>query len=415
MVSRNGVAAAVVAGLGVLALAQYWLADRRPAAAEDRVADEIVVTSAEDRGEGSLREAIFAADTVRGRVRIVVRAPVIRLKSPLPPLVNPDGISLEAGSQGVQLDLALVTSAPAIEVLGANSQIVGIAMVNAPGAAIRVAAPDFRLAAARITGCADGVRVNAGAARVSIVNTHFEDNGVAIRLEAVEPGMAVRENRFSGNRDAAIWAVLAGATPEPTAGVAITGNQFDSDRLSIVAGNAPVRIERNEFTRIRESAIVMLGSGIVVRGNQVRDGVGSGIVAHGAPRSLIEGNELSGNRSLAMLVRGSGGSTVRANRIYGNGYGMAFVLGDGADPVMVSDNAVLSQRYDGIIVIGDSPVIRGNRTLHNGQAGVRVLDLSSRNAATILATPYLEANTMAGNLMNDVVRGDYRLDAKPAS
>jgi hypothetical protein len=91
---------------------------------------------------------------------------------------------------------------------------------------------------------------------------------------------------------------------------------------------------------------------------------------------------------------------------------MAFVLGESGNPVAVVDNAVLSQRYDGIVVIGDSPMVRGNRTLNNGQAGLRVMDVSSRAAARILALPFLEGNTVSGNLLNEVVRGDYRVETE---
>ena len=409
--TRDRLAVAAVGLLGMLALLQHWLADRRPPAAEDRVASEIAVTSAEDRGEGSLREAIFAADSAPGRVRIMLRVPRIELRSPLPPLVNPHGISVEAEASGTEIDLAATGSGPAIEVRGDRSQIVGVSFKGAPAQAIQVAARGFRLAGGRISECGEGVRAAEGAAGMTIEKVQFEGNATGIRIDSAEAGTVVRDNRFAGHKEAAIWVVLPGDTPiDPAANVTITANRFKGDRLSVVAANAPVTVEKNEFLANREAALLVLGSGIRVRDNQVRDGEGIGVIVNGAARALIEGNEISRNRALGVLVRASGGATVRGNRLYGNGYGLAFVLGDAGNPVMVSENAVLNHRYDGIVVIGDSPVVQRNRTLHNGQAGVRVLDISSRTAAKVLSVPFLDANTMAGNLLNEVVRGDYRLE-----
>jgi parallel beta-helix repeat protein len=412
---RNALAFATVALVGVLAIVQGRLADRRPAAAEDRVADEWVVTSGADRGDGSLREAIFAADTANGRVRILVRAARIELRSPLPPLVNPKGISIEAGLDEVIVDLSGVGSGAAIEVRGGHSQIIGVTLANAPGQALRIAAPDFRLAKGRVIGNADGVVAGEGSGGFLIEQMRFEGNATGVRIEAVEGQATVRDNHFTGHKEAALWAVRpADATTAAGSVLAITGNHFEGDRVSVVAGNTPLALEKNEFVRSREFAVMLLGGGATVRANQVRDGEGIGIVAHDAPRALIEGNDIGRNRALGLLVRNSPGATVRGNRVYGNGYGMAFVLGESGNPVAVVDNAVLSQRYDGIVVIGDSPMVRGNRTLNNGLAGLRVMDVSSRAAARILALPFLEGNTVSGNLLNEVVRGDYRVETEKA-
>ena len=410
---RNALAFATVALLGVLALVQDRLADRRPAAAEDRVAGERVVTSGADRGDGSLREAIFAADTANGRVRILVRTPRIELRSPLPPLVNPSGISIEAGLPEVVVDLAEAGGGAALEVRGGRSQIVGITFANAAGVALQVTAADFRLANGGMAGNAEGLVAGEGSRGLVVERTRFEGNGTGVRIDAVEGAATLRDNRFSRHKEAAVWVVRPPDAPTLSGSlVAITGNHFEGDRISVVAGNAPVALERNEFVRSREFAVMLLGGGATVRANQLRDGEGIGIVAHDAPRALIEGNDIGRNRALGLLVRNSPGATVRGNRVHGNGYGMAFVLGESGNPVAVVDNAVLSQRYDGIIVIGDSPMVRGNRTLSNGQAGLRVMDVSSRAAARILAAPFLEGNTLSGNLLNEVVRGDYRLDAE---
>ena len=411
---RDRVGLAAVAVLGALALAQNWFEDRRPAAPESRAVREIVVTSGEDRGEGSLREAIFAAATTQGRARILLRTPRIRLETPLPPLVNASGVSIEAEGP-CEIDLAGVAEGPAIEVHGAHSQLVGVALLNSPVEALRVAAPRFRLSGGRVSGNAVGLQVLAGGDGLAVEQVRFDDNGVGIRLEAAAPGMAIRDNRFAAHREAAVWLVRPDDAPILAAQlVSVSGNRFERDRVSVVVANVPVAIERNEFIGNREVAILILGGGVTARVNQVRDGQGIGIIAQGAPRATIEGNEVTRNRALGVLVRHSGGSSVHNNRVYGNGYGMAFVMGESGNPVLVHDNAVMSQQYDGIVVIGDSPVIRRNRTLSNGHAGMRLYDLKLHNAPRIESHPFLESNTMAGNLLNEIVRGEYRVDGDRA-
>ena len=410
---RAGIAA--VAVLGLLAIAQHWFDERRPPAPESRAVREFVVTSGDDSGEGSLREAIFAAAGVEGRARIVLRTPRIHLRSALPPLVNASGVSIES-EVACEVDASAVGNLPALEVQGPHSQLAGVALLNAPFVALRVAATDFRLARVRIAGNGIGVLAAPGAERLAIEGSRFEANLTGIRLEAAARGVAIRDNHFAAHREAAIWlvrpedAVLIAAET-----VAVAGNRFEADRISVVMANAPVAIERNEFIGAGEAAILMLGGGGQVRFNRVRDGRGIGILAQGAPRSTIEGNEVSRNRALGVLVRYSGATTVQDNRIYSNGYGMAFVLGESGNPVLVHDNAVMSQQYDGIVVIGDSPVISRNRTMNNGQAGMRLFDLALRDSPKVFSIPYLEANTLAGNLLNEIVRGEYRIDAETAS
>ncbi len=410
---RNTIGLAAVALLGALALAQGWLAERRPAAAEERVSGEIAVTSTADRGEGSLREAIFAADSADGRMRIVLHASPIRLRSPLPPLANPRGISIESALPEAQVDLAGVTGGPAFEIRSPHSRIVGVSLVNAPGTAVRVAASQFVLTGGRIAQCGEAVTSAEGSTGLLVEKMRLEGNGVGIRLEAAEPSITIRDNQFSGHRDAGIWAVRPPASTGDAAEPAqIHGNRFERDRLSVVAANIAVSVHDNEFVGSREFAVMLLGPGATVRANQVRDGEGIGIYAQGAPRVVIEANDVGRNRTLGVMVRDSAGATVRGNRVYGNGYGMAFVLGERASPVAVVDNSVLGQRHDGIVVIGDSPMVRGNRTLNNGAAGLRVLDVSSPAAESILAAPFLEGNTLTGNVLNDVVRGVYRIESE---
>lgn len=408
---RSAVGAAAVLLLGALALAQHGFDDYRPPAAENRVAGELVVTSAADRGEGSLREAIFAAATAPGRVRIVVRAGPIALKSALPPLVNPAGIVIQ-GAEGAEIDASGAGSGPVIDVAAPRSQVAGLAVTGAQGQAVVVRAPGFRLSDARIERCAVGVLAAEGADDLAIERTRFVQNGVGIRIEAPAAGMAVRDNHFARHGEAAVWMVRAADAPfDERRRVVVSGNRFDGDRLSVVAGNMAVAIERNEVVAAREAAVYVIGRGVAVRNNQVREGAGIGVLLQDAPGVVVESNDISRQQSLGVMVRASGGATVQGNRVHGNGYGMAFVLGSAGSPVMVSENSVLGQRFDGIIVIGDSPVVRRNQSLNNGQAGLRILDFLPANAKEVASTPFLEDNRASGNKLAEVLRGQYRDEA----
>lgn len=406
--TRDRIAITAVALLGVLAVAQYWFDNRRPVAAATRFSNEITVTSAADRGEGSLREAIFAANAAQGRVRIRFRTPQVILRDPLPPLVNPLGIVLEAAPGGTEIDAAAVKTGPGLEIGGDNSVLQGFAIVNAQMQGILAKGRYLRISGVRLADGGEGIHVTDSATGLIIEKSVFERNRIGVVFDAARAGM-LHDNRFTGQTNAGIWAVrAAGAAREDARPLSITGNRFDGDRVAIVVGNVSVIIEKNEMSGARDTAVYVIGQGVQVRNNQVRDSVGIGILIHTAPGTLVEGNEISRNRTLGMLVRASGGSTLQKNRVYNNGYGMALVLGEVRNPVLVRDNAILNQQYDGIVMIGDSPAIRSNQVIGNGRAGLSVLDFVSRRAGRIRSQPFLEGNTLTGNAINEAKRGDYR-------
>ena len=406
--TRDRIAIAAVALLGALAVAQYWFDNRRPAAAASRFSNEITVTSAADRGEGSLREAIFAANAAQGRVRIRMRTPQVILRDPLPPLVNSLGIALEAAPGGTEIDAAAVKSGPGLEIGGDNSSLQGFSIVNAPLQGILAKGRNLRISGVRLADSGEGIHVTDSADGLIIEKSVFERNRVGVLFEAANAGM-LRANRFTAQTNAGVWAVRAASEVRDDARpLSIMGNRFDADRVAVVVGNVSVVIDKNEMTGADETAVYVIGQGAQVRNNQIRDSAGIGISMHAAPGTLVEGNEISRNRTLGMLVRASGGSTLQKNRVYNNGYGVALVLGEAKNPVLVRDNAVLNQQYDGIVAIGDSPAIRGNQLIGNGRAGLSILDFVSRRAGRIRSQPFLEGNTLTGNATNEATRGDYR-------
>jgi len=407
---RNPLALGAVVMLGLLAGLQYWLAARRPISPWYQAGREFTVTSEADQGPGSLREAIFAADSSDQRAKIVLRTSRIVLQSPLPPLVNPKGVIVEAGEARPEIDASNIGFGPVFDVDAPNSVISGIAIRNAPEQAILVRADGFRLMKASLAGCDVGLYAADGISNLVAENSTFENNRIGIWLAASNAGVIVRDNQFKAHRDAGVWAV-AGKQPAASTEtrLELRGNHFEGDRLSIVLGNIPAVIEANEVVKAREAAIYLIGAGAVVRGNRVRNGAGIGIFAHTTEGTVIENNELDHNQALAMLVRSAQNNLVDRNRIYNNGYGIGFVLGQRGRPNIASDNTLLSQQFDGIILIGESPVLRGNRLVNNKLAGLRVLDFFPLIGNKVVADPFLADNILAGNKLNEPIRGEYRV------
>ena len=405
--ARHCVAAACLAVIGVCALLPGWFADRRPVPVDDRADREFTVTSGADRGAGSLREALFGAASAGKRARIVLRAPRIEPRSPLPPVVNPEGVLIEAEGPGIEIDARALAGGPVIDVDSRNSILRGFSIRGAPEQAVLARAQGLRLSEMRIEGSDEAVHVAEGLRSVLIDGNEFVDNRIGIRLATSGNGVLVRDNRFSGHQDAAVWAVGSRFEGRGAGAIALRDNWFSDDRVSLVLGNAAVQVENNEFERARDSAVYLVGEGAVVRGNRIRNGSGSGVIAQGVHGAVIENNELDHLAALAILVRGSRDILVRRNRLHHNGYGIAFVLGEAARPGVARENVLLAQRYDGIVVIGDSPVLRDNRVLTSRQAGLRLLEFVPLDGRRVAAEPLMLANVWDGNGQNDAVRGTY--------
>ena len=400
---------AMVVLLGLLAGLQMWLVDRRPEAKWETSKKELVVTSSADAGPGSLREAIFEADSIGERVRIRIQSPRIDLQSSLPPLVNPLGVIIEGDNIQPEIDAGEMKSGSVFDIGSPNSFVTGLTITNAPEQALLVRADGLRVAQVTISHSEIGLYVADNVNSVLVENTSFSTNRVGVWVSPKGHGIVLQNNRFASHQDAAIWAVDAPGNrdlrPER---VELRGNRFEDDRLSAVIGNVPVAIEDNEFVQAHEAAIYLVGEGSIVRNNRIRNGRGVGIFADTAHGVVIEGNELDHNRSLAVLVRSTGNARVEHNRVYENGYGIAFVLGEHQRPSTAVENSLLSQQYDGMVLIGDSSIIKGNRLVANRVAGLRILDYFPLQGAEVPSNPFLASNTLSGNKLNEPAHGEYR-------
>jgi parallel beta-helix repeat protein len=163
--------------------------------------------------------------------------------------------------------------------------------------------------------------------------------------------------------------------------------------MGMVLGNVSVVVERNELINAREAAIHVVGAGAVIRGNRVTGGAAMGIVAENAQGAVIEGNELDGLTAYGIMVRGSANTLVRNNRMHNCGYGMAFVLGDPRGPSTAVENTVIAPKFNGIDVVGDSPILRRNQVLRPRALALHVADFQPPQGQKVQSKPFLDNNT----------------------
>ncbi|HET7755640.1 MAG TPA: right-handed parallel beta-helix repeat-containing protein, partial [Steroidobacteraceae bacterium] len=239
------------------------------------------------------------------------------------------------------------------------------------------------------------VAENAG--DVLLEHNRFADDRVGVRFAGASPRAVVIGNTFQHDKDAGLWAVRA-APDDPRGGpITVRENRFNADRSGIVAGNIALLVERNQFDQPLESAVHLIGAGAVIRSNNISGSGATGIAAENAHGAIIEANEIEHVTAYAVMVRGSAGVLVRGNRVHNCGYGFGFVLGDPRSPSTAVDNTIIEPRFDGIDVVGDSPILRRNRVLGPRALALHVVDYRPPGGADVPAQPVLDGNNFRAN------------------
>ncbi|HYH08240.1 MAG TPA: right-handed parallel beta-helix repeat-containing protein [Thermoanaerobaculia bacterium] len=402
---RYGALAAFIAAPLLIALTASRSESLRPQPPELRADASLEVISGRDTGGGTLREAITAAARHPGRVRIVIRPARITLLSPLPPLVNADGVVLDASESRCELDASNIGDIPALQITSPNTTISGLRIRNARDAAILVRAARATIRDVGVRDSEDGV-VLSGAADGVVERSTFERNGNGVRIEGNSPRAVIRGCTFRNHDGAAIWAVSSARSDAPV--VRVENNAFRDDRISIVVVNLGATIARNDIRGAVENGIYLMQSRSAVRSNRILGGAAGGILADRADNVRIEQNEIDHNASVGILVRSSRNAGVQRNVVYANAYGIASIFGDRGAPNVIAENLVMNHRVDGVFIVGSSPLLRANRLLQNSGAAARVLDFVPWDAPRIASDPRFDANTLTGNTVNAAVRGEYR-------
>jgi parallel beta-helix repeat protein len=268
-----------------------------------------------------------------------------------------------------------------------------VTIQNCSGTAILLRAERFRLTASAIQDCDVGIDVAENASETLIERNRFTRNRIGVRFAAATRNTSVVKNEFSGHKDAGLWAVRSSAD-DSSSPITVRDNRFSDDRSGMVIGNVSVLVERNEIINAREAAVHVVGAGATVRGNRITGGASMGIVAENARSIVIENNELDGLSAYGIMVRGSGNTLVRGNRMHNCGYGMAFVLGAaGEAPSTAVQNTIIQPRFNGIDIVGDSPVLRQNQVLRPHALALHVEDFQPPNGVKVTSRPFLDNNT----------------------
>jgi len=396
---RSAVAIGVFVLLGGVVVLGRWYDRQRsqPRAIEKAVT--VHVTNGGDRGPGTLREALFIVAGATSPTTVALEIPSVKLETALPAMVNGRGIRLVGPPSKTVIDAQALESGPVLDVSGPNTSIEGIVVSKCPAAAILVRAERFHLSAAAVESCDVGVDVAENAGNALLDTNRFAGNRIGIRFGASGHNI-VANNEFTKDRDAGVWAVR-GTSDSRDAVIGIHDNKFTEDAAGIVTGNIPVLIERNEFINAHESAVHIVGAGAVIRGNQINGGASMGIVAENAGGAIIENNELEGLTAYGVMVRGSSDTLVRSNRLHNCGYGLAFVLGDVQKVSTATENTIIAAKFNGIDVIGDSPILRGNQVLRAHAYALHIEDFQPPSGPRVRSQPFLENNNFGDSPVDE--------------
>jgi len=394
---RSVVAIGVFVLLAAVVALGHWYETQRvqPGHTSDKMVT-VHVTNAGDRGPGTLREALFIVAGATTPTTISVEIATIKLETALPALVNGRGVRLVGQAAGSQIDAQALNSGPVFDVSGPNTSIEGITVSKCPAAAVLVRAVHFRLSATTIDSCDVGVEVAENASDTLLERNHFNKNRVGVRFAASGHNTAVANNEFREDKDAGLWAVRSAPDSHDDV-IGIHDNKFTEDTAGIVAGNIPVLVERNDFINAHESDVHVVGAGAVIKGNRINGGASMGIVAENATGAVIDDNELEGLTAYGVMVRGSSNTLVRSNRLHNCGYGLAFVLGDAHKVSTAVENTIIEAKFNGIDVIGDSPILRRNQVLRAHAYALHVEDFQPPNGQKVQSQPFLDNNNFGNS------------------
>jgi hypothetical protein len=392
MKGRSLVAVAAFLLLGALVALGTWYQSRRVKAPAPMNKTALVhVTNGGDRGPGTLREALFLVAGATGPTSISIEVPSIKLETALPALVSSHGLRVMGQASGAQIDAQALNTGPVLDIAGPNISVEGIVIQGCPAIAVLVRAVHFRLSSSVIQSCDVAVEVADNASDTLLEHDKFSKDRVGVRFGTSHRNSVVANNEFIEEKDAGLWAVRSAPSSSDEA-IIVRDNKFTDDGTAIVAGNVPVLVEKNDFINVRDAAVHVVGAGTVIRGNHINGGASMGIVGENARGAIIENNELEGLTAYGIMLRGSSSVLMRGNRFHNCGYGIAFVLGDMQNASTAVENTIIEPKFNGIDVIGDSPILRRNQVLRARAYALHVEDFQPRNGTKVVSQPVLENN-----------------------
>lgn len=265
--------------------------------------DGLVVTSAADSGEGTLREAIIKANQTAGADTITFAVPSIgpvsiAVRSPLPTIIDPLVIDATtqpgyAGSPVVELNGAGAgASADGLKITAGSSVVRGLAINRFTGSGIVIEGLGGNVVQANWLGLTFGANADFG-------NTLY---GILINASAsniIGGSIAGTANVISGNDLGGVYIGFAGAS----------GNRIQGNLIGTNAqGTSPVGNNLNGIF-VDSARNNLIGGGNPGMGNVIAANAANGIQLFGPS---TRGNQVKGNKIGVGLV-----GTPLGNRLYG--------------------------------------------------------------------------------------------------
>src|SRR3989440_10041495 len=259
---------------GVVALLGLTYHSRQVVPGQPAGALAVNVTSPNDLGPGTLREALFIVAAANGKATVLIKTKKITLQTALPPLMNLHGLRISGEQPGVEIDAQALAGGPVFDVIGANTSLEGLVLRNCPAAAILLRAAHFHLQSSTIESCDVGVEVAESASDVLLEHNRFVNDRVGVRFTAPNRDTVVTGNTFMQDKVAGLWAVRGDAGPTAAGArgggtITVRDNHFNGDGSGVVAGNVAILVERNDFANAPNGAIHLVGAGAVIRGNHI--------------------------------------------------------------------------------------------------------------------------------------------------
>lgn len=402
--SHQGVVLLLTVTVGVIWF-YPWIEAHRFAGYTYGSGPELHVTSDTDSGRGSLREAIFRALRADGPTVIVIDLAELNARAPLPPIISRFGITIRAQNEVASIDASGIRGAPLFDLRSGVVVLSDVEIHSASGPAVLVSGNGHAIfRQVRVADSDVGIAAVEDF-RIEISQSEFVNNRIGVELRGGGTG-SIQGSTFEANSEAGLWVAGRSGAAVDGLSVAVMSNRIDGGLYGTVLVNVVARLEDNEVFDAAQDGIFAYGGVISASRNQVSNARSVGIRVVGSASNAISVNDVHDNTAAGILVQAAETVNVEDNHLYRNGYGIATVLNPGRAGVRLINNLVVAQHVDGLVIIGDSPVVSGNRALENRSAGIRLLNVA-RQDDYIEAAPLLTANVLEGNGQDDPVVSEY--------
>jgi hypothetical protein len=428
------------------------------------VSSSLEVTSAADRGAGTLRQALLDAqsgDTITFRAATFpTSAPTTIYVLSVLPTISQNNLTLDASSAGVILD---GSGAPGgtngLIISGDNNNIYGLTIRNfsSNGIILEAGASSNKIGGDRTIGVGPNGRgcliIANGGSGIELRGTGTDSNYIQGNYIGIDAsGKVDSGNTYNG---VAIWQGAKGNTVggiNPGFHNVISGNEQNG--VWIGGNGADQNVVIGNYLGTTSDGMAPVGngfSGVSLQSGAQNNWIGGTAAGEG---NLISGNHDHGiylsdpNTRFNRILGNKIGSNLSGNAAIGQGWN-GIVITLGASQNIIGDgssggrNLISGNPQDGIRVEGSTTIsntiqgnyigtnLNGTSALPNGLHGVELADythgnllggnrlvgqgnlLSGNRNHGVVVGSYAHHNTVAGNLVGPDVSGSYSLGGHP--